>query len=60
MIRTGPYGFVMIHERQNIFTGEWLPLSPPVEIHTDDIDWLERLWLDSDQLEYELMRAGAR
>ena len=57
---TGPYGFRFIHERMNIFTGAWVRLDPPQEVHTDDLDWLERLWEESDRLDYELMRAGAQ
>lgn len=58
-MRTGPYGFTLpICERMNTFTGEWLPVSPPVQIHTDDLDWLERLREDTDRLDYEIRRAS--
>jgi hypothetical protein len=51
-------GFAMIYERRNVLTGEWIKLRPPAEIHVEDIDWLERLWLESDRLDYDIWRAS--
>lgn len=47
-----------IHARRNAVTMEWMPLDPPAKIHADDLDWLERLWEESDLLDYKLWRAG--
>jgi hypothetical protein len=54
-----PDGFTPpIHMRLNAYTGEFVDLSPPVVIHHEDLDWLARLWEESDRLDYELWRAG--
>lgn len=50
---------LVIRERQNVLTGEWVPLDPPAIIDADDLDWLQRLWLEGDELDYELMRSAA-
>lgn len=56
--------FVRIVGRANVMTGEDIPLDPPVEIHREDLDWLQAMWADQDVRDWEIMLAqrlaGAR
>lgn len=45
--------------RQNYMTGEWVKVEPWVnEIHPDDTDWFERMWVAEDEFDYKLKCAG--
>lgn len=51
--------FMCLHGRINQITGAFVKLAPAVEVHPEDLDWLERLWAESDRLDFEIWRAGA-
>jgi hypothetical protein len=48
--------FLPLSHRLNTITGEWIPLDPPVEIHHEDLGWLQRLWEKGRRPSGELIR----
>jgi hypothetical protein len=51
---------LVIRERLNVLTGQPVRVDPPAEIDEQDLDWLQRMWQDTDALDWEIMRASAR